>query len=511
VTPAPRAPALAAHYRTNGWWDTRTLADGVEAAAVNRPAVVALDDGRRRLTWTELERTIAAGVDTLSELGVGSGTAVVLIGGNTTEAAVAFHAALRCGARVVLLDRRCGPADVAEALRVAPGATLVVGAGERDRLGDDAGVLPLERFAQLADTAPVATPEPDRDAPAVILFTSGTTGRPKAVVHSINTLTAGAANMAHITRCSSDDVLLLVSPLASITGVMHLLLSADQHATLVLEDEFNAEATLDRLLESHVTVLGGAPVIAERLLQAAGARGIASELPLRTLAVGGAMLPRPLLALATDRFGIEIARVYGSSEAPNHTGSAPGDDRDRRLADDGALMPGSEVCVGSTRHPEEGLVRGPAVFLGYLDPADDADAFEDGWFRTGDLVELHDGRLTVAGRIKEVVNRNGLKISPSEVDLALADLAGAAEAACFGLPDPETGERLVVAVRPLDDATISLQDVTTHLLSAGLAKWKLPEQLVLWDRPLPRTPTGKVVRARLAMETLAAPEGGPSK
>jgi acyl-CoA synthetase (AMP-forming)/AMP-acid ligase II len=506
VTPAARDPQLAAAYRANGWWDGRALADGVEAAAVARPTGVAVDDGRRPLTWAELERAIAAGVATLADVGVGSGRPLVLVGGNTTEAVVAFHASLRRGAQVVLLDRRCGRADLDEALRVAPGATLVVGVGERDRLDVvDRAVLPLERFARRADGSPDAAPEPDRDAPAVILFTSGTTGRPKAVVHSINTLTAGAANMALLTRCSSDDVLLLVSPLASITGVMHLLLSADQHATVVLEDEFDADATLDRLLDANVSVLGGAPIIAERLLEAAGARGIASELPLRTLAVGGAMLPRPLLELATDRFGIEIARVYGSSEAPNHTGSAPEDDRDRRLADDGRLLPGSEVRVGSTRHPEEGLLRGPALFLGYLDPADDADAFEDGWFRTGDLVELHDGRLTVAGRIKEVVNRNGLKISPSEVDLALAGLAGAAEAACFGIPDPATGERLVVAVRPLGDATISLGDVTTHLLEAGLAKRKLPERLVLWDRPLPRTPTGKVIRARLATEVLGDP------
>src|SRR5207237_576443 len=131
------------------------------------------------------------------------------------------------------------------------------------------------------------------------------------------------------------------------------------------------------------------------------------------------------------------------------------------------------------------------------------DAFEDGWYRTGDAVEVHDGRLTVIGRIKDVVNRNGLKISPSEIDAALATLPGAAEYSCFGVPDPETGERLAVAVRPQGSTTITLRDVCAHLRAEGVAIRKLPEQLVVWHEPLPRTASGKIVRSRLVMESPA--------
>ena len=161
-------------------------------------------------------------------------------------------------------------------------------------------------------------------------------------------------------------------------------------------------------------------------------------------AAGAMVTAGSLLEMATDEFGIEIARVYGSSEAPNFSGSTPDDDRERRLSDDGALMPGSEVRVGSGAHAQEGMVRGPGVFLGYSEPEDNA--------------------------------------------------------AAFGLPDRSTGERLAVAVHPEDTTAVTLEDVVDHLLARGVARRKLPEEVVIWNGPLPRTPSGKVVRSRLAME-----------
>ncbi len=164
-------------------------------------------------------------------------------------------------------------------------------------------------------------------------------------------------------------------------------------------------------------------------------------------------------------------------------------------------MPGSEVRVGSAEHAQEGMLRGPSVFLGYVGAEDNAAAFEGDWYRSGDMVEVHGGRLSVTGRLKEVVNRNGLKISLAEVDAALSGLTGAIEHAAFGLPDESTGERLVVAVRPEIGAVVTLDDVVSHLVGRGVATRKLPEQLVTWDGPLPRTASGKVVRSRLVMES----------
>ncbi len=508
----PRAPLeRVRHYRSAGWWGHRALRDGVEAAAAHRGTAPALVDNDGQLTHAELAGAVAGGLATLEARDLRAGSAAVLVAGNTRPGVVAYHALLRAGVTVAVLDRRCGAADLRAALDALPaGSRVLIPAAEAERLAPElapGAVVPLELFAGRSGPAvpgPPATSwaEPDRDRAAVILFTSGTTGRPKGVVHSLDTLTVGAANMAAITSADENTVAFLVSPLTSITGLMQVHLAADQHATLVLEDRFEPVETLARLNAVGATLLGGAPVVAERLLRAAEARS-EPEISLRTLALGGAMLPRPLLELATDTFGITIARVYGSSEAPNFSGSLASDDRERRLSDDGALLPGSVVRVGSTQDRSEGLLRGPSLFLGYLDPADNDTAFEEGWYRTGDQVEIHRGRLTVVGRLKEIVNRNGLKISLNEIDALLAGWPGAAEHASFAVPDAATGEHLAVAVHPVDGATLTLEDLVAYLLAQGVATRKLPEQLVRWDEPLPRTASGKVVRSRLVMESPA--------
>jgi acyl-CoA synthetase (AMP-forming)/AMP-acid ligase II len=379
---------------------------------------------------------------------------------------------------------------------------VIIAAAEAARLAGalaGAEVITLEAVAGGLRPGPPAASEPDRDRTAVILFSSGTTSRPKGVLHSLNTLTAGAANMARVTSADQGTVCFLISPLTSITGLMQVHLAADSHAALVLEDQFEPGETLRRANAAGATLLGGAPVIAERLLRAADASRDRT-VSFRTLALGGAMLPRPLLEVATDAFGIEIARVYGSSEAPNFSGSVPGDDREARLSDDGVLLPGSEIRTGSSAHPREGLLRGPSLFLGYLHDDDNAAAFESGWYRSGDQVEVSGGRLTVVGRLKEVVNRNGLKISLPEADAALARLPGVTESASFAMPDPQTGERLAVAVRLAPGASLGLDGLVSYLLEAGVATRKLPEQLVRWNGPLPRTASGKIVRSRLVME-----------
>jgi len=510
VTVTGRRPSMevpadrARRYRAEGLWDSRLLADGIEAAAAHRPQAVALVDRHRQLTYRELVDRLAGAVAQFRADGVRPGDAVVLVAGNTVPAVVAYQALLRMGVTVVLLDRRCGPADVRHALDCLSSVSrVVVPLAERDRLLAGLGVtaLPLDSIgASGGPSAEVGWAEPDRDDAAVILFTSGTTSRPKGVIHSLNTLTAGAANMARITAADERTVAFLVSPVTSIAGVMQMHLAADVHGTLVLEDDFDPDRSLERIHATSASLLGGAPVIAERLLHAA-ARRADRRVGLRILALGGAMLPRPILELATDRYGIQIARVYGSSEAPNFSGSLPEDDRARRLVDDGALMPGNEVRIGSADHPREGLVRGPCTFLGYVAAADNAAAFEDGWFRTGDLVDMDGDRLTVTGRLKEVVNRNGLKISLSEIDTALQGLPGVIESASFGLPDPTSGEHLAVAVRLEGGADVALADVVVHLTAAGIARRKFPEHLVFWDGPLPRTLSGKVVRSRLVMES----------
>jgi acyl-CoA synthetase (AMP-forming)/AMP-acid ligase II len=305
--------------------------------------------------------------------------------------------------------------------------------------------------------------------------------------------------MAITTEAGESSVIYLVSPLTSITGVMQMHLAADCHSTLVLDDDFEPERSLDRINRCGATILGGAPVIVERLIAVADSRAD-PHVALRTLALGGTMLPRAFLERIMKRYGIDVIRVYGSSEAPNATGRLPGNDARRRLEDDGALMPGAEVRVGSLVHRQEGLLRGPGVMLGYLHEVDNDEAYEGEWFRSGDLIEVAGDRLTVIGRLKEIVNRNGFKVSLNEIDAALADFPGLKEWAGFGLPDRDTGEHLAVAVVPEAGVDVTLGDLLEHLRAGGLSTRKLPEEVVVWDEALPRTPSGKVVRSRLTMD-----------
>jgi len=502
--PRPVAPDRAAEYVARGYWNDRRLRGGLEAAALRHPDALAVADNRGALSWSQLTSLVSAGVGRLRSAGLETGQAALLITGNTSEGVVAYHSLQRAGLLAVLLDRRCGEADVRVAKQSVPVSIVIAPREEVVRLGAAVGstsVLPLEDFSVEggAGAPRLQWEEPDRDAVAVLLFTSGTTTRPKGVTHSINTLTCAAQNMAALNCVDRSTVLFLVSPLMSITGVMQMHLAADQHCMVVLEDAFDPDTSLARINEWGATHLGGAPVIVERLLQAADARR-EDRLALRALALGGAMLPRPLLERATDEYGIQIVRVYGSSEAPNASGSQPTDDRDSRLGNDGAPTPGLEVQVGSSEHHQEGMLRGPGMFLGYIDDADNDAAFDDDWYRTGDLIEFADGRITVIGRLKEVVIRNGFKISLAEVEVALAGHSALEEFATFGVPDRTTGERLAVAIVPKSGVGVTLEHVLEHLRSAGMPPRKLPEQLFIWDEPLPRTASGKVIRSRLLMD-----------
>jgi acyl-CoA synthetase (AMP-forming)/AMP-acid ligase II len=220
--------------------------------------------------------------------------------------------------------------------------------------------------------------------------------------------------------------------------------------------------------------------------------------PITTVFLGGSMLDPRILARAEHEFGIVVLRAYGSSEAPISTAASRSEPEAVRLGDDGAPLHGVEVRIGSALDPGECRIGGAHLFLGYVDPEDDEHAFDaEELFCTGDLAELRDGRLRISGRIKDIVIRNGLKIPISEVDGMVAALPGVEQCAGYGVTDDATGERLVMAVRARAGAELTFDAMVEGLLRTGAAKWKLPEELVLWDEPFPETASGKVQRSLL--------------
>lgn len=488
-----RAAALRPRYRSAGFWSERP-ADVVRFTAARYPTRTALIERGGEISYAELDERVDSGCAALAEAGVQPGHPVVVVTGNDVDSVVAVHAALRSDAVVLLVPRSAGPAQVADIIE-STGASFGV-----------APHWPDAATAKLADactwisisgkTSGGFRSQRPADEPSFVLYTSGTTSKPKGVVHSMSTLQKASANYIAAAGLTATDTIFLISPLASVTGVVQALFIGPMLAIpVVLEDRWDPAATCELLLSTAATWYGGPDRLLDRLLDEAVARE--RVVPLRAVYLGGTMLDRRIVERIEGEFGIVVMRAYGSSEVPVSTSGLRTDPVQVRHADDGVPLAQVEVRVGSVGDPAECCIRGPHAFLGYTDAADDAAAFDEDWFRTGDIAELSAGRVRIVGRIKDIVIRNGLKIPAAEVEEAVATIAGVRECAAYSVPDAATGERLAVAVVLAEAEELSLDDVVTALIAAGLPKYKLPEELVFWDQPLPVNANGKVERKKL--------------
>lgn len=502
---APTDPGVADGYRQAELWTNDLLGDGLERVADEDPERIAIIDNNGTYNYGELRRRVEIAVGRFRRSGITEGQAIVIVAPNLVESVVAIHAAVRANGVAVVLDRRCGALDVANAVESSVARLIVVPAGLAASLTDGLDGISLIEMETLHDGAPEPRwAEPDPAKARFVVFTSGTTKRAKGVIHSLESMGAAARNLASVFGLTAEDRPFLSSPIGTITGVAQVWAST-QGAGLVLEDRFDASRSLDRIESHRATVIGGAPVILELLFDEYDRRGLNTS-SLQRIALGGTMIPRSVLEVAIDRFGIQPVRVYGSSEVPVHCASQPSDTKAQRLGDDGHPLPGAECRLGDAFDGgHELLVRGPNMFLGYLHDDDNEGAFVDGWFRTGDLVEYNGDRVRVLGRLKDVVARKGLKVSLAEVDDAAEGIGGAMEVAAFGVADDDTGERVALAVHLADRATMDYDTVVAALAERGLARGKLPEEIVIWHDPLPRNPSGKIVRADVANGSIGRP------
>ena len=500
-----RAESLQDRYRTAGFWSPHAV-DVVRLAAERHPSRVALQGRDIELTYAALDERIDLASHAMAEAGVTASTPIVLVVGNDVDCVVAVHAAMRLDAVALLVPRSAGAAQVADILArtgagygVAPNWAAVTGVELVSRC----------RWIELKPTdrpGPVTPREPLRaaDEPSFVLYTSGTTSRPKGVIHSLSTLIKASANYIAAAGLTTDDRIFLISPLASVTGVVQALFIGPMlSAPVVLEDRWDPAATCDLLVSSGATWYGGPDRLLDRVLDEAVARN--KRISLRAVYLGGTMLDRRIVERIEDEFGIVVMRAYGSSEVPVSTSGLRTEDRAVRHADDGVALADVEVRTGSLAEPTECCIRGPHAFLGYTDAEDDPQAFDGEWFRTGDVADLAGGRVRIVGRIKDIVIRNGMKIPAAEVEEAVARIAGVRECAAYSVADATTGERLAVAMVLDTDVEMSLVTVANTLVSAGLPKYKLPEELVFWDQALPVNANGKVERSKLHERSLGRP------
>jgi acyl-CoA synthetase (AMP-forming)/AMP-acid ligase II len=508
----------AADAYARRWWVRRTLADSLREAARSTPQRVVLIDGDCHLDCQTLYAQASALAQALlARVSVGSVVSVMLP--NWHEAAVIYLAATLAGMvvnpllpslrerelRVLLDDADSRILFVPETLRghdLASMAAQVAGP-------TDIGVVVVRgesanhaRYADLlvCPAEPRELPAVDPDGVRMILYTSGTAGRPKGVLHSHNSIHALIRQIGDHWLVADGDRFLVPSPIAHIGGSIYafecpLLLGT----TAVLMDHWNADAAVRLMQGEGCTHLAGATPFLEQLLAAAKRAG--SRLPdLKLFICGGAAVSASLIRSATAYFEhTAITRVYGCTEVPVTTVGAPSRDDTDHAADTDGRAGFAEVKIAdsdtASAHAGEILARGPQMFVGYLDPEDDRGSFDAaGFFRTGDLGRWVDNDyLVVSGRVKDVIIRSGENISPKEIEDVLAGHPDIEEVAVVGLPDTRTGERACAVVVPRSKPGPDISGLRSFLVAQGVARFKAPEQVAIWAA-LPKNDAGKVLK-----------------
>lgn len=346
--------------------------------------------------------------------------------------------------------------------------------------------------------------EADPNDVKLLLYTSGTTGSPKGVLHSHNTVRAEIEAVQKFWKLTSDDVILMPSPVTHITGYLYAMeMSSALGITVVFMDHWNAVTAVGLIAEHGVTLnVGATPFLVELVIEL---ENQVIALPtLRLFACGGAPVsPEAVLRANTVLPNCLVFRLYGSSEAPTITvGVAAGDSPQLGATTDGCIYNHEVRIVDATSgkllpHGEEGeiVTRGPEVMLGYSRWQDTLDAFDDdGFFRTGDLGFIsHDHYITISGRKKDLIIRGGENIGAKEIEDVLAGHPAVAEVAVVAMPHVRMGETPAAFIVPRSGMGLTFAEMVGFLEKARLAKQKFPERLFVVDQ-MPRTASGKVLK-----------------
>jgi acyl-CoA synthetase (AMP-forming)/AMP-acid ligase II len=483
------------------------------------------------LTYAEVGRGVARLAAAYRHLGISSGDRVVTQLPNSPEHVMAINAAWAVGAIHVGTDNDltgpelawvAGRTDAAALLfRPHPGApdplaalSAVAADAPETRLvvagttTDDTHLRLDDLLAgpdELDDWAPPHEP----DDTGHLLLTSGTTGRPKAVMETLPGCWAKMQFFVDAFEAGPDDVHLLYLPVAHVFGLRLAMLTLLTGGRLVLMERFSPKGALQLVTSERVTVLPGMPAHFTLLLDALDATQHRVD-SLRWAISAASNLPQPLVDRIYDRLGVDLLYVYGCSE--NFTVITTDRDEIRR----GSV--GRTVFKGPPGTPPDGTVAvfepesgaqlpagevgeiafGAAVPVKYWK---DADAATDGWYRTGDLGRVDpDGTVYILGRLKELVNRGGLHVSPSEVETAARLHPGIADCAVVATPDDVLGEAICACVVAGDSGAPDLTALR-EFLAPVLARHKLPDELCLVDS-IPRTKIGKVDRPTLRATAL---------
>jgi cyclohexanecarboxylate-CoA ligase len=475
------------------------------------PAVV---DGDNLIDAGTLERLSAAAAGGLRARGVRRGDVVTWQLPNWWEAVVLFHACWRSGAVAAPIHHQLGATEVARMVadlrpQVVLGAPDLPLSGLVDAIGVRAGD---QRFEELLASRPVTAGAPRGSDIALVLFTTGSTGLPKPVLHTHRGLAYKARAMARAHGLTSEDVALMPSPLAHVSGLLNSILVPGEAAMpVVLMEKWDAERAVELASRHRASFMIGPPPMFLGMLDVPGCRDRVTSM--RVVSCGAMGVTPEFIDLARDGFQAMVKRTYGSTEAPTVTTSSWQDAPGRARDTDGHPVGDAEIRVvepGTVRVVPNGargevLVRGPELFVGYGDASQTSEAVRRGWFATGDLgtLDVH-GWLTIDGRLKDLIIRAGENIASAEVERALEQHPEIRQAVVVGRPDDRTGERVVAFL--VGDNRIDVAECRRWFAEHGMARFKTPE-IVVHLEEIPLLGVGKPDRSLLRRRAAELPVG----
>ena len=518
-------PAAAARYYADGLWRKETLYALACRHAAERPDDFALRDARRRLTWRELCQAADAVAADLHRAGLKRGERVSVWLPNRVEQVVVFLACSRQGYVCnPSLHQNYTVAEIVELLGRIRAAALFAqpGYGADAKTADifeRVGELPnLRRVYSLGESRSGAAPFPKEagevppaddnpDKVTYLAFTSGTTGTPKGVMHSDNTLLANAREMVRDWGHGHNSVLLSLSPVSHHIAAVAVAQALAAGMELVVNAPPAGMTSLDWIVETGATYVMGVPTHAMDILGEMRRRGLDRLGRVKTFYMAGSPIPREVAQAFLDR-GITPQNVYGMSENSSHQYTLPGDDPETIVATCGKACRAYEIRLWDQENPdmevgpgEIGEIggRGACLMLGYFDnqQATEESFNRGGWFLSGDLGRFDaDGNLEIVGRKKDLIIRGGRNIHPARIeDLAMRHKA-VARCAAFAVADQRLGEKVCLSVIFHDGGQAEAEELLTHLHAAGLSRYDMPEYFIAMDA-YPLTASGKILKREL--------------
>jgi acyl-CoA synthetase (AMP-forming)/AMP-acid ligase II len=526
-------PALEQRYRTRGLRTDERIGWMLSRAAERWPERTALVCDGRRYTYAELSRWVTRLAVQLVESGVRPGDRLLWQLPNSAEALAVHLAGWRAGALCVPVVPAYREHELAQILADAQPAAVIfassAGASGRSPVADmealmaTAGLRPRLRIAvggthdgwstlaaapqpgEHVDDGGLPDPAPAAD-PCLLLYTSGTTARPKGALHASASLVAEITTLGRAMGFSHRDVFITGAPITHVAGLLLTgLIPAAYGGRSVLLTRWDPDDAVRLAGEEGATFSMGPTVFLQGFVERYEADPQAHPHRLRTFMCGGAAISPSLIERA-ERAGIRAFRSWGMTEAPTVGVIGPDDSLELRATTDGRLSEGCEVeAVDDARRPlppgelGELRLRCPEQMLGYTDRALDAEQVDaDGWFYTGDVGRVDaDGWVTMTGRLKDVVNRGGEKFSAQDIEHAISSHPAVGAVAVTGLPDERLGECVAAFVVLRDGAAWpGDQALLDHLEAQKLARQKFP---AVWRvvEELPMTMSGKVQKNRL--------------